>query len=127
MFSERLLDHFQRPRNAGELAEATARVDVSNPVCGDVLRLAVRVEGGRIREVKFLCRGCTTAIACASLATEKMQGIEVASLGKITANAVAEALSGLPEASFHGAQLAEDAVKAIVDALGEADSSLRSE
>jgi nitrogen fixation NifU-like protein len=127
MFSQILLDHFQRPRNAGELPGADAMVEVSNPVCGDVLRLAVKVEAGRIREVKFLCRGCTTAIACASVATEKMQGEDVGSLGAITAQVVAEALGGLPEASFHGAQLAEDGVKAVVVAVGKADSALGSE
>ncbi len=124
MFSEILLDHFQRPRNAGELAEATVRVELSNPVCGDVLKLAVKVEAGRILEVKFLCRGCTTAIACASMLTEKMQGADLVSLRKITAAVVAESLGGLPEASFHGAQLAEDGVKAILAAIGKADSSL---
>ncbi len=127
MFSEILLDHFQNPRNAGELVGATSRVELSNPVCGDILRLAVKVEAGRIREVKFLCRGCTTAIACASMLTEKMQGVEVGSLGSITAETVAEALGGLPEASFHGAQLAEDGVKAIIAAAGKANFSLRSE
>lgn len=123
MFSEILLDHFQRPRNAGELAEPSVCVEVSNPVCGDVLRLAVKVAAGRIREVKFLCRGCTTAIACASVATEKMLGAEVESLRGIKAEVVAAAFGGLPEASFHGAQLAEDGIKAVVRAMGEADSS----
>ena len=127
MFSEIFLDHFQRPRNAGELAEATVRVELSNPVCGDVLKLAVKVEAGRILEVKFLCRGCTTAIACASMLTEKMQGADLVSLRKITAAVVAESLGGLPEDSFHGAQLAEDGVKAILAGIGKADSSLGSE
>jgi nitrogen fixation NifU-like protein len=127
MFSKILLGHFQRPRNAGELAEATACVEVSNPVCGDVLRLAVNVEAGRIREVKFLCRGCTTAIACASMLTEKMQGAEVVSLRGIAAKDLAESLGGLPEASFHGAQLAEDGVKALLAAVGKVNSQFRSE
>src|SRR6476646_7452662 len=73
MFSDAVLDHFQHPRNAGELAGATAKVEVSNPVCGDVLQLAVRVENDRIVEARFLCRGCTTAIACASLLTERLR------------------------------------------------------
>ena len=74
MFSEILLDHFQNPRNPGELPGATARVEVSNPVCGDVLRLAVIVECAIVREARFLFRGCTASIACASLLTEKMKG-----------------------------------------------------
>ncbi len=126
MFSQILLDHFARPRNAGELGDATAQVEVGNPVCGDVLRLAVRVGAGRIQEVRFLCRGCTTAIACASILTEKMQEAAVGSLKAITAEIVAEALGGLPEASFHGAELAEDGVKAIWAALKKVDSGLSS-
>src|SRR6266567_3949779 len=70
MFSEAVLDHFRRPRNAGELPDATTSVEVTNPVCGDVLKLAARVENSRFAEVRFLCRGCTTAIACASFLTE---------------------------------------------------------
>ena len=66
MFSQRLLDHFEHPRNAGELPGATVKVEVSNPVCGDILQLAAIVDQGAIREVRFLCRGCTASIACAS-------------------------------------------------------------
>jgi nitrogen fixation NifU-like protein len=113
MFSEMLLDHFQRPRNAGELAGATATVEVSNPVCGDVLRLAVIVEAGVVREARFLCRGCTASIAAASLLTEKMKGRAVGELKELLAAEIAAELGGLPPASFHAAQLAEDAVKAI--------------
>src|SRR5216117_2724230 len=74
MFSREVLDHFQNPRNAGELDKATATVEVSNPVCGDVLRLSARIENGRIAEARFLCRGCTTSIACASRLTELLSG-----------------------------------------------------
>ena len=114
MFSELVLEHFQRPRNAGELPGATATVEVSNPVCGDVLRLAVIVEGGVVREARFLCRGCTAAIAGASVLTEKMKGRRVGELKEMHAAKIAEELGGLPPASFHAAQLAEDAVKAIL-------------
>jgi len=69
MFSEAVLDHFRNPRNPGELPDATATVEVHNPVCGDILKLAARIVGGRIEEIRFLCRGCTTSIACASLLT----------------------------------------------------------
>ena len=117
MFSETVLEHFQRPRNAGELAGATATVEVSNPVCGDVLRLAVLVEGGVVREAMFLCRGCTAAIASASLLTEKMKGRRVSELKEMHAAEIAAELGGLPPASFHAAQLAEDGVKAISQRL----------
>jgi nitrogen fixation protein NifU and related proteins len=113
MFSEMVLDHFQRPRNAGDLAGATATVEVSNPVCGDVLRLAVIMEGSVVREARFLCRGCTASIASASLLTEKMKGRSVSELKEMHAAEIAAELGGLPPASEHAAQLAEDAVKAI--------------
>jgi len=117
MFSEMVLEHFQRPRNAGELAGATAVVEVSNPVCGDVLRLAVIVEAGVVREARFLCRGCTASIASASVLTEKMKGRGVSELKEMQATEIAAELGGLPPASFHAAQLAEDGVKAILSKM----------
>jgi len=117
MFSEVLLDHFQNPRNSGELPNATAQVEVSNPVCGDVLRLAVIVEGGVVREARFLCRGCTASIACASLLTEKMKGRAATELREMQAAEIAANLGGLPPASFHAAQLAEDGLKAILQMI----------
>jgi len=74
MFSEAVLDHFRNPRNAGELTNATATVEVSNPVCGDILKLSARIVDGRIEEARFLCRGCTTSIACASASRNKFAG-----------------------------------------------------
>jgi nitrogen fixation NifU-like protein len=115
MFSEMVLEHFQRPRNAGELAGATAVVEVSNPVCGDVLRLAVIVEGGVVREARFLCRGCTASIASGSVLTERMKGRTVGELKEMHAAEIAAELGGLPPASYHAAQLAEDGVKGIVE------------
>ncbi|HVM74624.1 MAG TPA: iron-sulfur cluster assembly scaffold protein [Candidatus Saccharimonadales bacterium] len=111
MFTASLLDHFQNPRNAGELPSANTRVEVSNPVCGDVLVLSARVENRIVREVRFLCRGCTTSIACASALTELMQGRELRALEAITAESLATALGGLPPASFHGATLAHDGLQ----------------
>jgi len=121
MYSERVLDHFKKPRNAGELAGADAAVEVSNPVCGDVLKLAVKVKEGRIEEVRFLCRGCTTAIACGSVLTVNMLGMKWTLLSGIRADTVARALEGVPEASYHAAQLAEDAVRALIVKLKEAE------
>jgi nitrogen fixation NifU-like protein len=110
MFSAAVLDHFEHPRNAGTLPQATARVEATNPVCGDVLHLAARIENGRIAEVRFLCRGCTTSIACASVLTEKMQGALLEDARCVTAESLSGELGGLPEATFHGAQLAIDAL-----------------
>ena len=122
MFSQALLDHFEHPRNAGELPGATARIEVSNPVCGDILQLAAICEGGTVREVRFLCRGCTASIACASLLTELIQGRELKALASLTAESVAEALGGLPPASFHAAQLAHDALLALLAAVKKGQS-----
>ena len=114
MFSATLLDHFQHPRNAGELPAATARVEVSNPVCGDVLQLAAIFEDGVIREARFLCRGCTASIACASLLTETIRDKPLRELASVSPNSLAAELGGLPPASFHAAQLAHDALQALL-------------
>lgn len=117
MFSQVLLDHFQNPRNAGELPGATVKVKVSNPVCGDVLQLAAILDGGTIREVRFLCRGCTASIACASLLTESIRGRELRALPALTPESLAADLGGLPPASFHAAHLACDALEALLRAV----------
>ena len=114
MFTEIVLDHFRNPRNAGELPGATAIVEVSNPVCGDILKLSAQVLDGRIAAVRFLCRGCTTAIACASLLTEQLSNRSLDEVRSITAESLSAALGGLPPATFHGAQLAADAVRALL-------------
>lgn len=119
MFSQTLLDHFQHPRNAGELAGANAKVEVSNPVCGDVLQLSAFFEGQIVREVRFLCRGCTASIACASLLTESVQGRELAELQRLTPDSLAALLGGLPPASFHAAQLAHEALQSLLRAANK--------
>jgi nitrogen fixation protein NifU and related proteins len=115
MFSPTLLDHFQHPRNAGELAGANVKVEVSNPVCGDVLQLSAIIENNAIRDVRFLCRGCTASIASASLLTELLQGREFGELAVITPESLAALLGGLPPASFHAAQLAHDALCSLLE------------
>jgi nitrogen fixation protein NifU and related proteins len=117
MFSEAVLDHFRNPRNAGELSGATATVEVSNPVCGDILKLSARMADGRIAEARFLCRGCTTSIACASLLTEELRGRTPTQASEITAESLSQSLEGLPPATFHGAQLAADAANALLQRL----------
>jgi nitrogen fixation NifU-like protein len=117
MFSDALLDHFQHPRNAGELPGASARVEVSNPVCGDILQLAAILHAHRIREARFLCRGCAASIASASLLTELIQGRELSELDTIRPESLAHSLGGLPPASFHAAQLAVDALQSLLQQL----------
>src|SRR5580700_4274775 len=117
MFSELVLDHFRNPRNAGRLPNASAEVQATNPVCGDILELAVRLENGAIAEARFLCRGCTTSIACASFLTGRLTGCPVAVARSITAETISEALGGLPTATFHGAQLATESVALLLAKL----------
>ena len=114
MFSDAILDHFQNPRNAGDLPGADAKIEVSNPVCGDVLQLAVRIEKEKIIEARFLCRGCTTSIACASLLTEQLLQRTLSEARIITAQSLSDSLGGLPAATFHGAELAADAVQTML-------------
>ena len=123
MFSDALLDHFQHPRNAGELPGASARVEVSNPVCGDILQLAAILDDRRIREARFLCRGCTASIASASLLTELIQGRELSELDTIRPESLAQSLGGLPPASFHAAQLAVDALQSLLRQLRQKSRS----
>jgi SUF system NifU family Fe-S assembly protein len=117
MYSEAVLDHFQNPRNAGTLDAPTATVSVENPVCGDILELSVRMEQGRIAEARFRTRGCVTAMACSSLLTELLSGKTPAEARAITSDQISEALGGLPQATLHGAQLARDAVQALLAKL----------
>jgi nitrogen fixation protein NifU and related proteins len=117
VYSAAVLDHFQNPRNPGTLDAPTATVTVENPVCGDVLELSVRVEAGRIAEARFRTRGCVTSIACSSLLTELLVGKRSAELKSLTPEQISEALGGLPQATFHAAQLARDAVAALLAKL----------
>lgn len=117
MYSAAVLDHFKNPRNAGELADATATVEVSNPVCGDILQLSARVEAGRLVEVRFKARGCVTAMACGSALTEMVMGKTPTDASAITHQQLAEGLGGLPPATAHGAQLACDALVELLKKL----------
>ncbi|HMI51650.1 MAG TPA: iron-sulfur cluster assembly scaffold protein [Candidatus Saccharimonadales bacterium] len=117
MFSRQVLDHFQNPRNSGELADATITIEVSNPVCGDVLRISAIIENARIADTRFLCRGCTTAIACSSFLTEELKGKSLLEAKAITAQTISAALGNLPAATFHGAQLAQDAARQLLARL----------
>ena len=113
MYSKQVLDHFEHPRNAGELADGDARVRVENPACGDILELAIRVIGGRIDAVRFLAKGCVPAMACGSLITEMIAGRTIQVASAISKEAVVKEIGGLPSASGHAAQLAVDAVRAV--------------
>src|SRR5580698_7787389 len=117
MHSVAVLDHFKNPRHAGELENAGANVEVTNPVCGDTMRLSARLKDGRVAEVKFLARGCVTSIACGSVLAERMQGASPAEIAQITPEEISKTLGGLPAATFHGAQLACDAATSLLENL----------
>lgn len=112
MYSPQLLDHFQNPRNAGELPDADATVDLENPACGDMLRLTLKVNDGRITQANFKAKGCVAAIACASALTELLAGASLADAANLDREDVSQAVGGLPQASTHAAQLAMDALAA---------------
>ena len=117
MYSSQLLDHFEHPRNAGDLAHADARVRMENPACGDILELSVKVEENNIREIRFLAKGCVPAMACGSLITEMVAGKSVAAARSIRREQIVESIGGRPEASGHAAQLAVDALRAVLEAI----------
>ena len=111
-----MLDHFQNPRNAGELPPPAVTVEVTNPACGDIMRLSVLVEEGRLREVRFKTSGCVAAIACGSLLTELIQGKMLDEAKRTSAFDIAKKIGGLPPESGHASILAEDALKAVLKA-----------
>ena len=113
MHSELLLEHFRNPRNVGQLPPPAITVDVSNPACGDLLRLSARFEDGRITEARFQVRGCTASIAAGSALSEWMLGKTRAGLQGLTAEIIEAALGGLEPASKHAAVLCVDGAKAI--------------
>lgn len=114
MYSGKVLEHFHHPRNVGELENATAVIEVTNPVCGDMMKLWVVVRDGRVGEAKFKTAGCVPAIACGSWVTEMMLGKLLAELAGITPEQIELGLDGLPAASRHAAVLAADALKALL-------------
>ena len=124
MYSPQLLDHFQNPRRAGDLEGADAVAEIENPVCGDVIRLSLRVADGKIVDARFKAKGCVPAIACGSALTELVVGKTVADALRLTRNEVAAAVGGVPQASAHAAQLAVDVLAAALKKF-ESKSALR--
>ena len=114
MFSDAVLAHFRNPHNAGELSDASSIVEVTNPVCGDVLRLSVRVDNGIISAARFKTQGCVAAIASSSILTDMLTGKSLVEARGITAKQISDALGGLPPATFHAAHLCADGVEAIL-------------
>ena len=117
MFSERLIDHFTNPRNVGQLAPPAISADASNPACGDLMRLSVRIENGAVAEARYQVRGCTASIAAGSALTVWLAGKTRAELAALTASVIEEALGGLSPESRHAAVLCVDAVRVLLGTL----------
>jgi nitrogen fixation protein NifU and related proteins len=117
MYSAQVLDHFQHPRNAGQVGNADCSVQLDNPACGDVLRLSLRVVDGHIEEIRFLAQGCVAAMACASQLTELVQGRTIAEARQLRRQDLLQAIGGLPMASLHASHLAMDALRAALRSL----------
>lgn len=117
MFSERLLDHFENPRNAGELPGSDARVRVENPICGDILELSVSISEQRIQRSRFRAKGCVPLMACSSMLAEMIEGLTIAEASKIDTASFLANSGPLPQASGHAAEMAIEALREIVNKL----------
>jgi nitrogen fixation NifU-like protein len=112
LYSEKVMDHFENPRNVGKMPDADGIGEVGNAKCGDIMRMYIKVDNGIISDVKFNTFGCGSAIASSSMATEMIKGKTIDEALKLTNKAVVEALEGLPPIKVHCSVLAEQAVKA---------------
>ena len=114
LYSEKVMDHFEHPRNVGEIENADGVGEVGNPVCGDIMRMYLKIDNDVITDCKFKTFGCGSAIATSSMATEMIKGKTVKEALELSNKAVVEALDGLPTHKIHCSVLAEEAVKAAV-------------
>src|ERR1700693_6312070 len=115
MYTPRLIEHFKNPRNVGKLGPPAITVEVANPACGDILRLSVRFEDGRVAEVRYKVRGCTASIAAGSALTEWIVGKSRGELAAFDTALIDEAVGGLPAASKHAAVLCGDGLKKLLE------------
>ena len=114
LYSEKVMDHFENPRNVGKLEDADGIGEVGNARCGDIMRMYIKVSDGIITDVKFNTFGCGSAIATSSMATELIKGKPIEEALELSNKAVVEALDGLPAYKMHCSVLAEQAVRAAV-------------
>ncbi len=117
MYSAAILDHFQNPRNTGEVANPDASAQLENPACGDVLRLTLRIENDRIAEIRFLAQGCVPAVACASALTGLLLHKTLPEARQMSRQALLDVLGGLPPESTHASHLAIDTLRAALAQL----------
>ena len=116
-YSEKILDHFQNPRNVGDLDHADAEARLEHPVCGDIMKLAVKVSGDRIHDVRFRTRGCVASIAASSCLTELIKGKSLTEVRGLKREQLVEAMGGLPNASIHASHLAMDVLATVLGKL----------
>jgi len=110
-YNEKVMDHFMNPRNVGEIPDANGIGTVGNPVCGDVMKMFLKIENNIIIDIKFKTFGCGAALATSSMVTEMVKGKSIEDALKVTNQAVAEALGGLPPKKLHCSVLAEEALR----------------
>lgn len=115
MYSEKVMEHFENPRNVGEIPNASGSGTVGNAKCGDIMKMDIQVEEGVIKDVKFKTFGCCAAVATSSMATEMVKGKTIKEALELTNKQVAEALDGLPPVKMHCSLLAEQAIHAAVE------------
>ena len=118
-YSEAFRDHLANPRNAGTLEDADADVELTNPVCGDRLRLTLRVRAGRITAARFLAYGCAPTLACGSALTELIEGKPLADAARLTREALTNTLGGLPARKGHAAALAVETLRTALEHVGK--------
>jgi len=114
-YSEKVLEHYQNPRNLGEIEDADGVGVVGNPVCGDMMKITIKVRDDRIEDVRFKTFGCGAAIATTSMVTELVKGKTLGEALQVTNQDVVEALDGLPPVKVHCSLLAEEAIKAAIE------------
>jgi nitrogen fixation NifU-like protein len=115
LYSEKVMDHFNNPRNVGVIEDADGVGEVGNPVCGDVMKITIKVDDDRIGDIRFQTLGCGAAIATSSIVTELARGMLLEDAVRITKKQVADELGGLPPAKMHCSVLATDGLKVAVD------------
>ena len=115
MYSKKVMDHFEHPRNVGEVDDANGVGTVGNPECGDIMKLSLKVEDGVIKDVKFKTFGCGAAIATSSMVTELVKGKKLDEVESVSNATVSEALDGLPPVKMHCSNLAADALHAALE------------
>ena len=115
MYSEQIRAHYAHPRNAGSVIEPSGRAIVKSPVDSDTVLITLRIENDIVQDVKFKCMGCAVAIACSSMATEMILGQPVEQAYKITEEAVADALGGIPDYKMRCSNLAPEAIRRAID------------